>query len=179
MSHLQESPFIKGLYIVQLKVFEDSRGRFMETFRKEWFPQREWGIIQNNRSDSKKGVLRGLHFHYHQVDYWYCPFGRIRAGLVDLRPESPTFRNSTTVEMGEENNVGLFVPVGVAHGFAALTDCTLMYVVDNYYDSTDEFGVIWNDAEIGIDWGLENPIISDRDAQNPPLSEVLAARVSG
>lgn len=178
MSHLQESPFIKGLYIAQLKVFEDSRGRFMETFRKEWFPQREWGIIQNNRSDSKKGVLRGLHFHYHQVDYWYCPFGRIRAGLVDLRPESPTFRNSTTVEMGEENNVGLFVPVGVAHGFAALTDCTLMYVVDNYYDSTDEFGVIWNDAEIGIDWGLENPIISDRDAQNPPLREVLAARVS-
>jgi dTDP-4-dehydrorhamnose 3,5-epimerase len=179
MAVIQESPAIKGLYIVQLKVFEDSRGRFMETFRKEWFPQREWGIIQNNRSDSKKGVLRGLHFHYHQVDYWYCPFGRIRAGLVDLRPESPTFRNSTTVEMGEENNVGLFVPVGVAHGFAALTDCTLMYVVDNYYDSTDEFGVIWNDAEIGIDWGLENPIISDRDAQNPPLSEVLAARVSG
>lgn len=179
MAQIQESPVIKGLAIVQLKVFEDPRGRFMETFRKEWFPQRSWDIIQNNRSDSQKGVLRGLHFHHHQVDYWYCPFGRIRAGLVDLRPDSPTFRKATTVEMGEENNVGLFVPIGVAHGFAALTDCTLMYVVDNYYDATDEFGVAWNDPELGLDWGIENPIISDRDAKNPLLKDVLATRVMG
>ncbi len=178
MAQLIESPAIKGLTIAQLKIFEDPRGRFMETFRKEWFPQRSWDIIQNNRSDSKQGVLRGLHFHYHQVDYWYCPFGRIRAGLVDLRPDSPTFRNATTIEMGEENNVGLFVPIGVAHGFAALTDCTLMYVVDNYYDATDEFGVAWNDPELGLNWGVENPIISDRDAKNPLLKDVLATRVT-
>ncbi len=177
MAQLIESPAIKGLTIAQLKIFEDPRGRFMETFRKEWFPQRSWNIIQNNRSDSKQGVLRGLHFHYHQVDYWYCPFGRIRAGLVDLRPDSPTFRNATTIEMGEENNIGLFVPIGVAHGFAALTDCTLMYVVDNYYDATDEFGVAWNDPELGLNWGVENPIISDRDAKNPLLKDVLATRV--
>ncbi len=178
MAQLIESPAIKGLTIAQLKIFEDPRGRFMETFRKEWFPQRSWDIIQNNRSDSRQGVLRGLHFHYHQVDYWYCPFGRIRAGLVDLRPDSPTFRNATTIEMGEENNIGLFVPIGVAHGFAALTDCTLMYVVDNYYDATDEFGVAWNDPELGLTWGVENPIISDRDAKNPLLKDVLATRVT-
>ena len=94
MSHIQESAIIKDVQIATLKPFADERGRFMETFRKEWFPQRSWDIIQTNRSDSKAGVLRGLHYHFRQVDYWYVIAGKIRAGLYDLRSNSPTYGQS-------------------------------------------------------------------------------------
>lgn len=174
MSHIQESPIIKDVQIASLKLLVDERGRFMETFRKEWFPQRRWDIIQTNRSDSRAGVLRGLHYHFHQVDYWYVIAGKIRAGLYDLRPDSPTFGAAQTVEMGEENQLGIFIPIGVAHGFAALTDVTLIYVVDNYYNGGDEFGVAWNDPAIGLSWGMESPLISPRDAANPLLKDIPA-----
>lgn len=164
---------IDGVYQVEIVAYEDPRGRFMETFRTEWFPQVSWARMQSNRSDSKAGVLRGLHYHFHQVDYWYVVKGRIRAGMVDLRPQSPTYKATLTVELGEENNIGLFIPIGVAHGFAALTDCTLTYVVNNYYgDGSDERGVRWDDAEIGVVWGIENPLISQRDLQNRLLRDI-------
>lgn len=172
MSEIQESPIIKDVQIVHLKSFGDDRGRFMETFRKEWFPQRSWEIVQTNRSDSRAGVLRGLHYHFQQVDYWYVIGGKIRAGLVDLRPHSPTFGKVQTIEMGAENQVGIFIPVGVAHGFVALTDATLIYVVDNYYNGADEFGVAWNDPEVALPWGVESPLLSPRDAANPRLRDI-------
>lgn len=172
MPDIQESHLIKGVQIVTLKAFEDDRGRFIETFRKEWFPTRQWDNVQSNRSDSKRNVLRGLHYHRQQVDYWYVPSGMIRAGLVDLRPQSPTYLATQTVEMGDERQIGLFIPVGVAHGFLALTDCTLTYIVDNYYDSTDEYGLLWNDPQINLDWGVENPILSERDLNNPRFQSI-------
>ena len=89
-SPIQESAQIAGLYTVHIPVFADERGRFMETFRVEWFPQVSWARLQTNRSDSVTGVLRGLHYHHHQVDYWYVPRGSVRVGLADLRPSSPT-----------------------------------------------------------------------------------------
>lgn len=177
MSHIQESAIIKDVQIATLKPFADERGRFMETFRKEWFPQRSWDIIQTNRSDSKAGVLRGLHYHFQQVDYWYVIAGKIRAGLYDLRSNSPTYGAAQTIEMGEENQVGVFIPVGVAHGFVALTDVTLIYVVDNYYSGADELGVAWNDPTLGLSWGVEAPIISARDAANPRLAEIPADKL--
>ena len=170
MPDIQESSQIRDVQIVRLRGFEDSRGRFMETFRKEWFPERTWENLQANRSDSRANVLRGLHYHFHQVDYWYVPFGSLRAALLDLRPTSPTYLASQTIDM--DNELGLFIPVGIAHGFVALTDVTLMYVVDNYYDSTDEYGVRWNDPAINMPWGVENPILSDRDANNPLLADI-------
>jgi len=172
MPEIRESEEIKGVYIVELKAFADERGRFMETFRKEWFPQRAWTCVQNNRSDSRARVLRGLHYHFRQVDYWYVMKGRIRAALLDIRPDSPTFRAKQTVEMGEENNVGLFIPIGVAHGFLALSEVTLTYVVDNYYDSSDEYGLAWDDPEVAMPWGATEPLISARDANNPRLREI-------
>lgn len=175
MTHMKESSVISGVYVVHLRPFGDERGRFTETFRKEWFPQRSWEKMQVNRSDSQAGVLRGLHYHHHQVDYWYALRGTIRAGLVDLRPSSPTFRATQTIEMGDQNEVGLFIPVGVAHGFVALTAATLTYVVDNYYNGgADEFGIAWNDPEVNLDWGITEPIVSPRDAQNPLLQNVSA-----
>lgn len=173
MTRIEESKLISGVFVAHLRPFIDERGRFMETFRKEWFPQRSWDKFQTNRSDSKAGALRGLHYHRHQVDYWYVQAGKIRAGLVDLRPSSPTYLAAQTVEMGEENQIGLFIPIGVAHGFVALTQAIHTYVVDNYYDGGDEFGVAWNDPDLGLDWGLTTPpIISDRDAANRRLRDI-------
>ena len=172
MFRIQEATVIQDVQLVTLKSFADERGRFMETFRKEWFPQRSWDIVQSNRSDSKAGVLRGLHYHFHQVDYWYVIAGKIRAGLYDLRPSSPTYGVAQTVEMGEENQLGLFIPIGVAHGFVALTDATLIYVVDNYYNGEDEYGVAWNDPGVAMPWGIERPLLSPRDAKNPFLRDI-------
>lgn len=172
MTHIESSNIIQDVQIARLKLWQDERGFFTETFRKSWFPQRSWDIVQTNRSESRQGVVRGLHYHFHQVDYWYVPMGMIRAVMVDLRPHSPTYRAVQTIDMGEANPLGLFIPTGVAHGFAALTDVTMTYIVDNYYDSTDEFGVLWNDPELGIDWGVANPIISGRDMANPTVRDI-------
>jgi dTDP-4-dehydrorhamnose 3,5-epimerase len=164
---------INGVQIARLRAFEDERGRFMETFRKEWFPQRSWERIQCNRSDSKKDVLRGLHYHHHQIDYWYVPSGKLRAALVDIRKNSSTYLNTYMVEMGDDNQIGLFIPVGVAHGFIAMTDVTLTYTVDNYFNGgADENGVAWNDPAFNLDWGISNPLISERDKNNPLLHEI-------
>lgn len=166
---------ITGVYTMPIRAFEDERGRFMETFRAEWFPWITWERLQNNRSESKAGVLRGLHYHFKQIDYWYVPKGTIRVGLADLRPSSPTYMATATVEMGDSNNIGLFIPIGVAHGFVALADCTLMYLVNNYYDGgKDELGVAWNDPDINLDWGVTDPQLSPRDAQNKFLKDLPA-----
>ena len=169
---------VAGVYTVPIRAFPDERGCFMETFRQEWFPQVSWAQLQGNRSESKAGVLRGLHYHLQQVDYWIVPRGVIRAGLVDLRRSSPTYRSAVALEMGDANNIGLFIPVGVAHGFLALTDCTVTYLVNRYYaGGSDEFGVMWNDPALHLDWQLDGePILSQRDRQNPRLQDIPAAQ---
>ena len=172
MPNIQESNIIKGVYTVHLRPFPDERGRFVETFRKEWFPFCTWDSVQNNRSDSKQNVLRGLHYHKKQVDYWYVSHGKLRAVLADLRPDSPTYLKTQIIDIDTNDHFGLFIPVGVAHGFVALTDCILNYVVNNYYDSTDEYGVKWDDPDLAIEWGIENPIISERDQENGFLADI-------
>jgi dTDP-4-dehydrorhamnose 3,5-epimerase len=172
MPEIRESNLIAGVKFVRLESFSDERGQFLETFRREWFPERAWGHVQGNRSDSRKGVLRGLHFHRRQIDYWVPFAGRMRVGLFDLRRESPTFRSGETLEIGEDNPVGVYVPEGVAHGFLALTDAILTYVVDNYFDGTDEYGVAWDDPDIAMPWGTDSPILSPRDRKNPRLRDI-------
>ncbi|HAJ36429.1 MAG TPA: dTDP-4-dehydrorhamnose 3,5-epimerase [Chloroflexi bacterium] len=175
MAEIIASPHIDGVKIVRLKAFSDERGRFLETFRKDWFPERSWEIVQTNRSDSRAGVLRGLHYHFRQVDYWYVPHGRIRVGLADLRRASPTVGASQVIEIGDGLDLGVFIPPGVAHGFYALTDATLTYLVDNYYDGTDEFGVAWDDPELAVPWDAAAPVLSGRDRANPRLANIPAA----
>ncbi|MGB1250114.1 MAG: dTDP-4-dehydrorhamnose 3,5-epimerase family protein [Candidatus Promineifilaceae bacterium] len=172
---LIESDKIAGVIIADLTVYGDERGSFRETFRKSWFPQRSWEVFQTNCSHSEAGVLRGLHYHFKQVDYWYVPSGTLRAALFDMRPNSPTYMATQTIDMGEKNDVGLFIPIGVAHGFAALTDVTLTYIVDNYFDGGDEYSVAWDDPALGIDWGLENPVVSERDQKNVVYAAVPMA----
>jgi dTDP-4-dehydrorhamnose 3,5-epimerase len=173
MATITESLQIPGVLTIDLKPYADERGRFIETFRKEWFPQRAWENVQSNRSESRRGVLRGLHYHFDQVDYWYVLDGRIRAGLVDLRRSSPTFCCTQTIDIDGADNRGLYIPCGVAHGFLALTDVTLDYIVDNYYDGGDEHGLAWDDPDIAVAWRPDAPpLISGRDAANPRFRSI-------
>lgn len=172
MPKIEEHPLIAGVFQVHLEMHSDARGQFTEIFRKEWFPQRSWERLQSNHSISEAGVLRGLHFHHQQADYWHILAGRLRAGLVDLRQNSPTRGTSQIIEIADSDNQDLYIPPGVAHGFLSLTKVTLLYFVDNYYDGSDEFGVAWNDPDIGLAWGIKNPKISGRDRRNPRLTEI-------
>ena len=172
MTKIIASPHIFDVRTVEFRVFADERGQFMETFRKEWFPERTWQVIQSNRSHSAAGVLRGLHYHHHQVDYWQVLGGSIRVGLADLRPWSPTYRATHVLNLDATTPLGLYIPVGVAHGFYALTDATLLYLVDNYYTGSDELGVAWNDPTLGVPWEVDAPLLSERDAKNPLLAEI-------
>ncbi|MEM6530278.1 MAG: dTDP-4-dehydrorhamnose 3,5-epimerase family protein [Chloroflexota bacterium] len=168
---------IAGVYTVPIRVFGDDRGSFAETFRREWFPFVDWTEMQTNRSISKAGVLRGLHYHLNQVDYWFLMSGKIRVGLADLRSSSPTYKAGATVEMDASSAepFGLFIPVGVAHGFVSLSDIVLTYTVNQYYgDGRDERGVAWNDPALGVGWDVESPILSGRDQKNRLLQNIPA-----
>lgn len=178
MASIRESEHIQGVQIARLEVHGDPRGRFAEVFRKDWFPQRSWERVQWSRSESQAGTLRGLHYHHHQVDYWHCAAGRMQVGLVDLRQSSPTRGAAEILHLDQQSLSAVFIPVGVAHGFYAVTDLMLLYLVDNYYDGTDEWGVAWNDPALGLAWEIqEGPILSERDRQNPCAAEIAAARL--
>lgn len=162
---------IDGVLVVELTPHADERGRFVETFRQQWLGDAP-AMVQGNRSDSKRGVLRGLHYHLRQADYWYAPVGRILVGMHDLRRSSGTRGESMSLEIGEGNELGVYIPPGVAHGFQAVTDATLTYLVDRYYDPDDEHGLAWDDPTAAIQWPIGEPLLSDRDVQNPQLGDI-------
>lgn len=175
MANVTASAVIAGVYIVEPVVHGDARGFFVETYRRAWIPgARE--MIQSNRGDRQAGAIVGLHYHLHQADYWYVPFGTARVVLHDLREGGPTDGATHCLDLSGDNHMGVFIPPGVAHGFAALTDMTITYLVDNYYNPQDELGVMWNDPVIGADWGVETPILSARDEQNPLRADIPAGR---
>jgi dTDP-4-dehydrorhamnose 3,5-epimerase len=176
MAKVTQSRKIQGVVIVEPTLFGDERGVFVETYRREWFPLgRE--MVQGNRSNRRAGSVVGLHYHLHQADYWYVPEGRARVVLHDLREGSPTDGNTLMLDLGEDRrgdnrHRGVFIPPGVAHGFAALTDVVMTYLVDGYYNPADELGVAWDDPAIGADWGVTDPVLSDRDRKNPKRSKL-------
>ena len=169
-----ESDHIEGVYTVDLNAISEPRGMFAETFRAEWFPQRDWTRLQCNRSESIAGVLRGRHYHHRQADYWHCVSGELRVGLFDLRVSSATRGQGEVLEMAGGHPQGLLIPPGVAHGYLSVTDITLIYVVDHYYDGgADEFGVAWDDSALGLNWDYASqPLVSERDAGNPLLAYI-------
>lgn len=175
MASVVESDVIAGVFLVEPKVFPDERGRFVETYRREWFPMgRE--MVQANRSEKQAGALVGLHYHLHQADYWYLLRGRARVVLHDLREGSTSDGATLVIELDGEVERGVFIPPGVAHGFVALTDLTLTYLVDQYYNPEDELGVAWDDPDIAADWGVDDPVVSERDRTNPRRADVPAGR---
>jgi dTDP-4-dehydrorhamnose 3,5-epimerase len=178
MAVVTESDRIAGVYVVEPVIHGDDRGVFIETYRREWFPHgRE--MVQGNRGDRHEGSIVGLHYHLHQADYWYVPAGSARVVLHDLRVGSPTEGVTLAVDLGARadgahDHRGVYIPPGVAHGFAALTDMTVTYLVDSYYDPADELGVAWDDPAVEADWGIAEPTLSARDQQNPPRGELAA-----
>lgn len=127
--------------------------------------------------DSAAGTVRGLHFHHRQSDYWLCVRGAILVCTHDARPGSPTQGVTQGLVLDGSTNAGVYIPPGVLHGFAALEDSTLTYLVDNYYDGSDKFGVRYDDPDVAMDWGVANPTLSGRDASCGTLVQLRAAGI--
>jgi dTDP-4-dehydrorhamnose 3,5-epimerase len=166
----------QGIADVQLLALEphaDDRGSLTEVYRRAWVGGgRE--VVQANLTVSRPGVLRGLHWHRRQADYWCVLSGVAHVALVDLREGSPT--RLATFERRVDAaaaRVGLAIPPGVAHGFYAETEVLLQYLVDAPYTGDDEFGLAWDDPDLGLAWPSGDPILSDRDRRNPRLDDVL------
>ena len=175
MPNVFESDVVAGVWIVEPTIHGDQRGLFIETYRREWFPNgRE--MIQGNRGNRKQGAVVGLHYHLHQADYWYVPFGTARVVLHDLREGGPTDGATLSLDLSGENHMGVFIPPGVAHGFAAVSDMVITYLVDGYYNPQDELGLQWNDPAVEADWGVTDPILSERDQANPGRDDLPAGR---
>ena len=172
MADIENSQLINGIKIITPQIFGDERGMFVETFRQEWLPEDAPTMVQGNRATRKKGSLVGLHYHLHREDFWYVPFGTALVALHDLREGSPTNGNSQTVEISGDNHKCVYIPRGIAHGFLALTDMTITYLVDNYYNGSDELGVHYEDSEMAFDWPLEELTVSERDKQNPKRVDI-------
>jgi dTDP-4-dehydrorhamnose 3,5-epimerase len=175
MGQVYESDVIGGVWLVEPDVHGDERGRFVETYRRSWFPLgRE--MLQGNRADRAAGAVVGLHYHLHQADYWQVVRGRARVVLHDLREGSATDGATLVTDLDEQSCRGVFIPPGVAHGFASLTDLTLTYLVDGYYNPEDELGVAWDDPDVEADWGVTDPVLSARDRANPRRRDIPAGR---
>lgn len=172
---------IKGVWVIEPKVFTDERGYFMEAFKKEAFEQHIGKVefIQDNESKSTRGVLRGLHYQkgeYSQAKLVRALQGRVLDLVVDIRKSSPTFGRYVAVELTEDNKKQLFVPRGFAHGFLVLSDTAVFsYKVDNVYSPTHDASILWNDPDIAIDWGIDEKelILSAKDKAAKLLSEAV------
>ncbi len=168
---------IEGLLIIEPEVYGDDRGFFFESYNLDKF--KDLGIdtvfVQDNHSKSAKGVLRGIHFQLPpkpMTKLVRCIRGKLWDVAVDLRKDSPTYKQWFGIELSEENKKMLYVPGDFGHGFYSLEDCELQYKVSNTFDSELDEGIAWNDSEINIKWPLEgDPTLSERDKNGKTLAE--------
>ena len=178
-----DSEHLNGLVVLVPEVFGDRRGFFLESFRADQF--KELGLphtfVQDNHSGSQKGVLRGLHFQ------WDPPMGklmRVTAGkaflvAVDIRKGSPSLGDWFGVEVSAENKKQVWAPAGFARGFCVLSDfAEILYKCTGTYNNQGESGILWNDPEIGIEWPVIDPVLSDKDRQAQTLSQWLNSKES-
>jgi dTDP-4-dehydrorhamnose 3,5-epimerase len=171
---------IDGIWLIEPVIFGDHRGHFLEAFRQEVF--REKGLIynffQDNISTSKKGTIRGLHYQkppHAQAKLVMAISGTILDVAVDIRKNSPTFGEHVSVILSDENRHMMYVPPGFAHGFSVLSESAAVYYKCNdYYDKKSERGVKWDDPDLGINWQIAEPTISEKDQKLPALSELPA-----
>lgn len=167
---------IGGVMLVEPAVFGDHRGFFMESWSKRSFEEAGlyYDFVQDNHSRSTvKGTLRGIHFQrgqWAQAKLVRCVRGAVLDVAVDLRPESPTYKKWVAVELSAENKKQLLIPRRFGHGFVTLTDeVEFLYKADQFYAPGHEGGIRWNDPELNIDWGVEAPVLSDKDRKLPWL----------
>lgn len=169
---------IKGIFIIEPRVFSDTRGYFMEAWKKADFEEHigKVDFIQDNESKSTYGVLRGLHYQkggYAQAKLVRVIKGKVLDVAVDIRKSSPTFGQHIMVELSEENKRQFFIPRGFAHGFLVLSDeAVFTYKVDNVYAPQQEAGIRWNDPDLNIQWPInqKDVVTSEKDLNAPPLS---------
>ncbi|MBV7598796.1 dTDP-4-dehydrorhamnose 3,5-epimerase [Aeromonas sp. sia0103] len=175
---------ISDLLIIEPKIFGDERGFFYETYQDARY--KAAGITQNfvqdNRSRSTQNVLRGLHFQKTkpQGKLVTVTQGSVFDVAVDLRPDSPTFGQHESVLLTGENKIQFYIPPGFAHGFCVLSETAdFQYKCTDYYDPTDESGLLWNDPVLGIEWPLAAPVLSPKDSVQPTLAQIRHNLVNG
>lgn len=171
---------LSGLFLIEPRVFGDERGYFFESYNLPLF--KEAGIdvnfLQDNESMSAKGVLRGLHFQeppFEQGKLVRVARGAVLDVSVDIRKDSPTFGKWLGYELSEQNKRMLWIPPGFAHGFVSLSEDTIfIYKCTNLYNRESENSILWNDPELNIDWGIKNPLVSDKDKSAPLFSKLVS-----
>jgi len=160
---------LEGLLVIKPKIFGDDRGYFFESWSKQSFAKvgLDLDFVQDNQSLSSKGVLRGLHFQnppYSQGKLVRVIKGAVLDVSVDIRKDSPTYGQHFSVELSEENKTVFWIPPGFAHGFVTLEDNTIFsYKCTEVYNAASEGSLLWNDADLNIDWGIADPLVSDKD----------------
>ena len=168
-----EKTEIEGLLIIKPKVFEDDRGHFFESFNKTVFLKNGLSLefVQDNQSLSNKNVLRGLHFQsppYAQGKLIRVIKGSVLDVAVDIRKSSSTYGKHISIELSEYNKTMFYIPEGFAHGFLTLEDNTIFsYKCTNFFNKESEGSLFWNDRDLNINWGITNPILSDKDKVAP------------
>lgn len=167
---------LQGLIEIHPKVLHDERGFFFESY--QYKKLKELGVkdlfVQNNQSFSKKGVLRGIHFQKgrsQQSKLVRVVKGKVLDVAVDLRPDSPTFGKYYSTMLDDQEHKLFYIPEGFGHGFLALEDSYLLYMCNDYYDPAAEGGIIWNDPQLNIAWGISDPLVSDKDQKLPTFKE--------
>ncbi len=166
----QNSPAIDDVIVRELTVHGDHRGRVLEGWREEWVP---FTVRQLTEGRAEAGVLKGLHLHYRQWDWWRVVTGRMLVALYDARPHAATHGATMLFEINPENPTAVGIPPGVAHGYFAISDLEMIYLLSEVYDPGDEHGIRWD--SVGIDWPFLAdgvvPVISERDENLPPADE--------
>jgi dTDP-4-dehydrorhamnose 3,5-epimerase len=169
---------LDDLVLIEPTLHGDERGYLVETFRKSELAELgiEIEFVQDNQTRSRGRVLRGIHMQRGQAKLVRCPRGRIWDVAVDMRPDSPTYRRWEGFELDGEKHRQLFVPPGFGHGFCLLSDeADVLYRLSAYFDPELETGIAWNDPEIGIEWPIDDPVLSERDRNAPALAEIAAS----
>jgi len=171
---------LPGLLVIEPRIFDDERGYFFESYNLPLF--KESGIdvnfLQDNESMSAKGVLRGLHFQeppFEQGKLVRVARGAVLDVSVDIRTDSPTFGKWLGYELSEQNKRMLWIPPGFAHGFVSLSEHTIfIYKCTKLYNRESENSILWNDPELNIDWGIQKPLVSDKDKSAPLFRDLVS-----
>lgn len=171
-----KNTLLDGVKIITPTIFEDERGYFFESYKAPIFKNNDLPInfVQDNEVKSAKGVLRGLHYQFNrpQGKLVRVISGSILDVAVDIRKGSPTFGQSEIVHLTAENNKMLYIPEGFAHGYLVTSsESIVVYKCTDIYDPTDQYGIIWNDETIGVDWMYDSPILSEKDLMLPALND--------
>jgi dTDP-4-dehydrorhamnose 3,5-epimerase len=167
--------WLKGVIVIESDVFEDERGFLREVFRADSYQQLGQVFVQDNHSHSKKGVLRGLHYQLNnqQGKLITAVTGEIFDVAVDIRKGSPTFGKWTGAYLSVLNKRQIYIPEGFAHGFCVLSErADVFYKCTDLYAPEDEYGLLWSDPVLQIDWPVSTPIVSDKDSKSPALDQI-------